>query len=128
MSDNTTNISRPPRKWLSAQQKLAIVNESFETTETVAIIARKHNVGVSSLIKWRKQVMNGGFMSIKNNDEKLVPASELKKQEKRIRELERMLGKKTMQIALLQDAIELAREKKFISRQPLPGVDYSVDD
>lgn len=128
MSGNTQIASQPSRKWLSAEQKMAIVHESFESNEILPVIARKYNVGVSSLVKWRKQVLSGGFMSVKNNDDNLVPSSEVKKLKTKIRELERMLGKKTMQVELLQDAIEIAREKKYISRQPLPGVDDIVND
>jgi transposase len=32
--------------------------------------------------------------------------------------LERFLGKKTMEVEILKDAIEIAREKKLISRVP----------
>jgi transposase len=41
----------------------------------------------------------------------------------KIRELERLLGKKTVQVEILKEALELAREKKLISRMPLlpPG-------
>jgi transposase len=37
----------------------------------------------------------------------------------RIRELERLLGRKTMEVEILKDAIRIAREKKRISRVPL---------
>ena len=39
-----------------------------------------------------------------------------------------MLGKKSLQIEILKEAIEIAREKKLISRQPLPGLDDIVND
>jgi transposase len=40
--------------------------------------------------------------------------------EKRIRELERMLGKKTLENEILKEAVKIAQEKKLIWRQPLP--------
>lgn len=122
-----SEVRRGPRKWLSASAKLGIVQESYAADRTVAEVARHHNVGISSLIKWRKQAQTGGLMSMKN-DEELVPASEVKKLKKELRTLERMLGKKTLQVELLKDAIELAREKKLISRQPLPGEHDIADD
>ena len=121
MTDQVTTSSGP-RKWLSAAQKLSIVQESYDPGKTVAEVARKHNVGVSSLINWRKRANLGSLMSVKNS-ESLVPASELKKLKKEMRQLERMLGKKTLQIELLRDMLELAREKKLISQQPLPDED-----
>jgi transposase len=36
----------------------------------------------------------------------------------RIRELERLLGRKTLENEILKDAIEIAREKKLLSRAP----------
>jgi transposase len=49
--------------------------------------------------------------------------SEVKQLKSQIRELQRLLGKKTMEVEILKDAIEIAREKKLISRSPLPGKD-----
>ena len=48
-------------------------------------------------------------------NEQVVPHSELKKAKARIRELERMLGKQTMKVEILEEAVALAREKKWIS-------------
>lgn len=122
MNDYSITPVRTPRKHLSAQQKLAIVQESYSPRTVVAEVARGHNVGLSSLIKWRKQATEGSLMGVKNDD-KLVPTSEVKQLKKQIRQLERMLGKKTVQVEILTEAVELAREKKYISRQPLPGID-----
>ena len=53
----------------------------------------------------------------------MVPVSEVKALKTKIRELERLLGKKTMEVEILKDAIEIAREKKLISRMPFPVKD-----
>lgn len=66
-------------------------------------------------------------MGVKEKDS-VVSASEYKKLKKQNEQLQRLLGKKSLQIELLQDAIEIAREKKLISRQPLPGVDDIAND
>jgi transposase len=41
----------------------------------------------------------------------------------RIRDLERLLGRKTLENEFLKEAIEIARSKKLMSRAPLPGED-----
>ena len=121
MSDlNLINTS--PRKSLSAKQKLGIVQESYQATKSVAEVARKYNVGVSSLLKWRKLTAEGSLMTI-NKKEDLVPASEVKLLKNQIKQLQQLLGKKSLQVEILQEALEIGREKKLISRQPLPGVD-----
>ena len=53
----------------------------------------------------------------------LTPLSEVKVLKAKIRELERLLGRKTMEVEILKDAIEIAREKKLLSRGPLPKRD-----
>jgi transposase len=60
--------------------------------------------------------------SLKAN-ERAVPESEVKKLKARIRELERALGKKSLQVDILEEAVEIAREKKLISRGNSSGGD-----
>jgi transposase len=43
-----------------------------------------------------------------------VPAAELRRLEERVRDLERLLGRKTMENEILKEALELARAKKPI--------------
>ena len=117
----------PSKKRFRAEEKLLIVEESFQAGAVVAVIARKYNVGISTLVLWRKLARNGSLTSMKTQEE-LVPTSEIKKLQKQVRNLERLLGKKSAQIEILKDAIEIAREKKLISRQPLPGIDDIASD
>ena len=49
---------------------------------------------------------------------------ELAAANKQIRELQRLLGKKTMEAELLKEAVEFGRAKKWIAHAPLlPGDD-----
>jgi transposase len=64
-------------------------------------------------------------MSVLGADEPVVPESDVKVLKGRIRELERLLGRKTLENEILKDAIEIAREKKLLSRSPLPKRDGS---
>jgi transposase len=53
-----------------------------------------------------------------------VPAFDLAEAMKQIRELQRLLGKKTMEVEILREAVEYGRAKKLIARSPLlPGDD-----
>lgn len=67
--------------------------------------------------------MEKGAIQGISSQEELVPKSQMKEMEKRIRELERILGKKTLENEILKEAVKLGREKKLISRQPLPGLE-----
>jgi transposase len=45
-------------------------------------------------------------------DEVVVAASEVRRLEERVRELERLLGRKTMEVEILKEGLDLARVKK----------------
>jgi transposase len=48
--------------------------------------------------------------------ESVVPESEAKELRAKVRELERLLGKKTMEVEILKEAVEIARAKKWLPR------------
>ena len=48
----------------------------------------------------------------------VVPAAELDQARRRIAELERMLGRKTLEAEILREAVEVARNRKWIARSP----------
>lgn len=63
---------------------------------------------------------NGAFTAVGAEDQ-VVTESEYKKALARIRDLVQALGKSTMKVDLLKEAVRIGREKKLISRSPLPG-------
>jgi transposase len=114
--------STQKRKRWTALEKRIIVQETYLPGATVSYIARKHGIPPSQLFYWRKIMENGAMTGIKN-EEDVVPISEVNELKKRIRQLERVLGQKTMDIEILREAVKIGREKKLISRQPLPGLE-----
>lgn len=111
-----TSVQRR-RRW-SSQEKLEIVEESELSGLSVSAVARKHGVSPSLLFTWRRLAREGQLSAISAGEE-VVAASEVRHLKARIRELERVLGKKTLENEILKDAVEIAREKKLISRVPL---------
>ncbi len=109
------------RRWTLAE-KLRIVEESSQPGMSVSFVARKYGIAPNLLFRWRKLMSEGGRKAIEANDT-VVSSAEARAMKKRIRELERLLGKKTMEVEILREAIEIAREKKLISRTPLPFED-----
>jgi len=67
--------------------------------------------------------MTQGQLSAVDKEENVFPESEKKAMEKKIRELERLLDHKTMEVECLKEAVRIGREKKLISREPLQGVE-----
>ncbi|WP_252401237.1 transposase, partial [Escherichia coli] len=46
------------RRRRTTQEKIAIVQQSFEPGMTVSLVARQHGVAASQLFLWRKQYLN----------------------------------------------------------------------
>lgn len=110
------------RKRWTAYEKQQIVNETYQLGVSVSFVARKHGLFPSQLFHWRKVMERGGLTAM-TKDEPVVPISKVKELEKRIRQLERMLGRQTLDNEILKEAVRIGRGKKLISRQPLPGLD-----
>ncbi|HHG1224365.1 TPA: IS3 family transposase, partial [Klebsiella pneumoniae] len=106
------------RRRRSVQEKIAIVQQSFEPGMTVSLVARQHGVAASQLFLWRKQYQEGSLTAVAAG-EQVVPASELASAMKQIKELQRLLGKKTMENELLKEAVEYGRQKKLDSARAL---------
>lgn len=112
------------RRW-SVADKIRMVEEASQPGMNVSYVARKYGIVPNLLFRWRKLMSDGGKVAVKADD-KVVSVSEAKALKKRIRDLERLLGKKTMEAEILKEALEIAREKKLISRTPLPFEDDSL--
>ncbi len=60
-------------------------------------------------------MLEGGTVAV-HADEDVVAASRIREREKRVLDLERMLGKKTMKAEILKEALAIANPKKPILR------------
>ncbi len=115
-----TSVQR--RRRFTAEQKRAIVEEAEEPGMSISTVARKYEINPSQVFTWRRLMQEGALVAAGSEDQ-VVPLSEVKELKAEIRELQRMLGKKCMEVEILKDAIRIAREKKLISRVPLPMKD-----
>lgn len=102
------------RRHYTPEQKRALLDEAARPGKSMSIVARQYGVAPSLLFKWKRVMDEAAKKGLKAN-ERVVPESEVKQLRARIRELERLLGKKTMEVEILQEAVAVAREKKWIS-------------
>ena len=109
------------RRWSPADKKI-IVQETYEPGQTVSSVARKHGSAPNQLFYWRRRMEDGALTAV-GSEERVVPESQVRELEAKVRRIERILGQKTVDIEILKEAIKIGREKKLISRQPLLGVD-----
>ena len=82
------------RRWAPAE-KVAIVAETYEAGVTVSLVARRHGIAPNQLFLWRRLAAQGALTATQS-EEAVVPASEYRALASQIRELQRLLGKKTL--------------------------------
>ncbi len=111
--------SRERRRRYTAEEKGRLVEETAKPGMTVSAVARLHGVSPNLLSGWRRRMVEGGLEAVRA-DEDVVPASRVRELEAKVRELERLLGRKTMEAEILREALEQARPKKPALRLPSP--------
>ena len=105
------------RRRYSLDQKLAVLAEAAQPGMSISYVARRHGISPSLLFLWRRRMSEGGKEAVRVDDE-VVGSAEVRALEKRVRELERVLGKKTLENEILREALKVAQEKKLISHLP----------
>ncbi len=102
------------RRWTAAE-KVAIVNETYEPGVTVSLVARRHGIAPNQLFHWRKLAAQGALTAAGRGEE-VVPASDYRALQNQVRELQRLLGKKTLEAEVLREALEVVDSKKRLLR------------
>ena len=100
-----TSVQRR-RRW-SAEEKVSIVDETHLPGASVSEVARRHGVGANQVFGWRR-LMAQGALTAASAGEEVVAASEYRALEAQVRELQRLLGKKTMENEILKEAVSRA--------------------
>jgi transposase len=98
-----------------------MVEETFLHGNSVSRGARLHGVAPNQLFSWRRQAASAALTATRAGGE-VVPASEYRALENQVRELQRMLGKKTMENEILREAISrMAGPKKAVAHDLIAG-------
>jgi transposase len=92
-------MGRPTRRQFTAEQKLTVVQELARGEKTLTALAREHGVDHTTIYRWREQVRTGALDALAGK--RTDPDAEA---QHRIRELERALGRKTMELEILGEA------------------------
>jgi transposase-like protein len=110
------------RRRFPTEPKLTVVAETMQPGMSVSSVAGRHGLSPSLVFRWRQLMSEGGREAIRADDD-VAAASEVRRLEERVRELERLLGRKTMEVEILKEALDLARAKKptLLSPSSLPG-------
>ena len=117
-----TSVQR--RRWWSADEKAAIVQETYAPGMSMSLVARRHGIAPNQLFTWRRLCASGALSAVGAGEE-VVAASEYRALQHQVRELQRLLGKKTLENEILREALDLAQPKKRLLRAPSPARDFT---
>ena len=110
---------RERRRRYTAEEKVRLVEETARPGMTASAVARLHGVSPGLLFGWRRRMAEGGLEAVRA-DEDVVPASRVRGLGAKVRGLERLLGRKTMEAEILRGALEQTRPEKAALRLPSP--------
>jgi transposase-like protein len=98
------------RRRFSSEFRKQVVQRVGRQEQSVAEISRELGVTPSLIYRWVR-LSEGGSDAAVGANEAVVPASELRLAQQRIKELERALGRKTMEVEILQAARDEIKKK-----------------
>ena len=84
-----TSVQRR-RRWSTAE-KIRLVEEAMQPGLSVSFVARQHGVAPSLLFAWKRRMQEGGFQAVAA-DEDVVGTSRVRELERRVRQVECLLG------------------------------------
>jgi transposase len=85
----------------SAKQKAEIVLAGLRGDKSVRDVCREHGIAETLYYGWRDKLLEGGKVALSGKDERQAE----KELQKRIRELERALGRKTYELEIAGEAL-----------------------
>ena len=100
------------RRRFSAAFKRQVVEELLAGGATAAQLCRRYELCPSVIRNWKQQYAKGGLAE---------PEQVSQSQQQRIQELERMVGKLTMENALLKRAVAYTLQRRSESPSPISG-------
>ena len=86
------------RRRVSAEVKMAVVLEGLRGETRIADICRKYGIAESLYYKWRDRFLEGGRQALEQSS----GTSKADKLKNEIKELQRIIGKQTVEIEILK--------------------------
>jgi transposase len=113
------------RRVFTTEFKRATVQRIVTGEKTVAELSRELDIAPSVIRNWKRFADAGATTAVQASED-VVPASQLREAYAKIRELERALGRKTMEVEILRAAQEIVKKRRRCAESP--GGDLAVAD
>lgn len=103
------------RRIFTVEFKREVVQQILKGEKTLAEVSREIDVTTQNIREWMRRYEFGAAAGVKAGED-VVPASELQAAQARIRELERALGRKTMEVEILRAAQEVLKKSPSLRK------------
>jgi len=97
------------RRRYSFDEKLRVLEEAAVPGVTISFVAHRHGISPSLLFHWRRRMAEGAKEAARTDDA-VVSGAEVLALEERIRELERVLGRRPLENEILREAGKVAHK------------------
>jgi len=88
---------------MSAEERLSLILESLRSESSIADLCRKHGLSQTTFYKWRDKFIEGGKQALLHNG----TGSTSNTDKAQVEELERVIGKQTVEIQILKRNLHL---------------------
>ena len=103
------------RRVFATEFKRTTVQRIVTGEKTVAELSRELDIAPSVIRNWARRSEAGATTAVAANDD-VVPAGQLREAYARIRELERLLGRKQMEIEILEAARDVVKKSPWLRK------------
>jgi transposase len=103
------------RRVFNTEFKQTAVQRILTGEKTVAELSRELDIAPSVIRNWKRFAEAGATIAVQASED-VVPASHLREAYAKIRELERLLGKKQMEIEILQAAQDVVKKSPWLRK------------
>jgi transposase len=104
------------RRVFNVDFKRTTVQRILTGEKTIAELSRELDIAPSVIRNWKRFAEAGATTAVQASED-VVPASQLREAYAKIRELERALGRKTMEIEILRAAQEIVKKTPSLRRE-----------
>src|SRR5262252_7818539 len=105
------------RRVFSTEFKRTTVQRILTGEKTLAELSRELDISPSVIRNWKRFAEAGAATAVQASED-VVPASQLREAYAKIRELERALGGKTMEVEILRTAQEIVKKRRRCAESP----------
>ncbi len=103
------------RRRYTVEQERALLAEAEQPEASISSVPRRYDMSPSVMLLRRGAMGDASDKALKSN-ERVLPKSRVKMPRARIGELERALGRKTMDVEILTEAVKIANQEELRPR------------